>query len=239
MGKYGKWIGGGLGWALGGPIGALLGYAAGSLFDGKKSNVGYSGRQTSEGDFVISLLVLVAAVMKADGKILKSELDYVKQYFSKSFGVDRSGQIIKMLGDLLKQDIPVRDVSEQIRVNMDYSSRLQFLHFLFGISKADGSVTESEIQLILRISQYLDISKSDYDSVASMFVANNESNYRILGVDKTATDQEVKKAYKKMAVLHHPDKVSYLGDDVQNKAKEKFQIINNAFQAIKEERNIA
>ena len=84
MAKFGKWIGGGLGWAFGGPIGALIGFTVGSMFDGGKSQTqrgasGYSGRTTT-GGYVMSLLVLVAAVMKADGKVLKSELDYVKKF---------------------------------------------------------------------------------------------------------------------------------------------------------------
>jgi len=239
MGKYAKWIGGGIGWALGGPIGGLLGFAAGSLFDSNTTSSVVRGQTTGEGDFVISLLVLVASVMKADGKVVKSELDYVKEYLKRSFGAARSVQLVKMLGDLLKQEIPVRDVSEQIRSHMDYSSRLQFMHFLFGISKADGKVSASEVKLLAMISQYLGITHSDYESVSSMFVANNDSNYKILGVEKSATDEEIKKAYRKMAVIHHPDKVSYLGEDVQNKAEEKFQLINNAYQAIKDERNIA
>ena len=239
MSKYVKWIGGGLGWVLGGPIGALLGFAAGSLFDSSAGVVRSNGLSTAQGDFVMSLLVLVAAIMKADGKVLKSELDYVKQYFIRSFGEAQSGQLLRTLGELIKQDIPVMDVSYQIRDHLDYSSRLQFINLLFGISKADGKVSDSEVKLISQISNYLGISQADYDSVSSMFIVNNDSNYKILGVDRNATDEDIKKAYRQMAVKHHPDKVSYLGEDLQKSAKEKFQVINNAYQAIKEERNIA
>ena len=238
MGKYAKWVGGGLGWVFGGPIGALLGFAAGSFFDSKSTDKSFTNVHTTQGDFIISLLVLVAAVMKADGKVLRSELDYVKQYFSKSFRADQYKSIIQLLGDLLKQDIPVHEVSTQIKQNMDYASRLQFMHFLLGIAKADGNIDERELSLIDTIAHYLGIHHSDYESIKSMFIVNQDSNYKILGISPSATDDVVKKAYRKMAVEYHPDKVSYLGEDVRRKAEEKFQKLNNAYQAIKKERNI-
>jgi len=150
-GKYlngaGKWISGGLGWALLGPIGGILGFVVGSMFDesqGTKEQQTYQpGQPTTRGGYVMSLLVLVAAVMKADGKVLKSELDYTKQFFVRSFGTPAAGEAIKMLRDLLKQDIPVADVCIQIRKNMDLPSRLQLLHFLFGIADSDGHVHET------------------------------------------------------------------------------------------------
>ncbi|MEA3444767.1 MAG: molecular chaperone DjiA [Bacteroidota bacterium] len=241
MGKYSKWIGGGLGWVLGGPIGGLLGFAAGALFDKSEKITGHHEGygNTTQNDFVISLLVLTAAVMKADGKIVHAELDYVKEYFRRMFGANRSGQVIRMLGDLIKQEIPVHDVCAQISHNMDYSSRLQFMHFLFGIAQADGDVSASESRLISDIAGYLSISQADFNSIKSMFVKDNMAAYRILEVDKSASNEEVKKAYRKMAVKFHPDKVSYLGEEVQKGAKEKFQQLSDAYKQIKQERKIA
>ena len=139
MGKYGKWIGGGLGWALLGPLGGVLGFVVGSMFDRSDGQQRvFSG--TTHGDFTMSLLTLTAAVMKADGRILKSELEYVREYFSKSFGPAASQEAMLYLRDLLKQEIPLRDVCYQIKHRLDHSSRLQLLHFLFGVSKADGKV---------------------------------------------------------------------------------------------------
>ena len=100
----------------------------------------------------MSLLVLVAAVMKADGKVVKSELDYVKQFFVRQFGRESAKQALLMLKDILKQEIPVRDVCLQIKGNMDYSSRLQLLHLLFNISLADGVIDPSEIEIVEKIS---------------------------------------------------------------------------------------
>ena len=141
MEKFAKWIGGGLGWALLGPLGGVFGFMLGSLLDNQDGQLFNTRREgpTTTGDFAISLLVLVAAVMKADGKVVKSELDYVKAYFVRSFGEGAAGEATMMLRDLLKQDINIREVAGQIRNRLDYSSRLQMLHFLFGIATADGS----------------------------------------------------------------------------------------------------
>jgi len=242
MAKVGKWITGGLGWALFGPIGGILGFVVGSLFDGQDQSrmigSGNAPQQTTQGGYIMSLLVLVAAVMKADGKVLKSELDYTKQFFVRSFGADAAGEAIKILRDLLNQNIPVTEVCQQIRKNMDHPSRLQLVHFLFGIADADGQVHEAEHNLIKHIAQQMGISQKDYESIESMFVANTDGAYKILEAEPTATDDELKKAYRKMAVKYHPDKVHYLGEEVQKAAHEKFQKVNEAWEIIKKQRGI-
>ncbi len=242
MAKVGKWITGGLGWAFFGPIGGILGFVVGSMFDSTTVITGHQeyqpGQPTTQGGYIMSLLVLVAAVMKADGKVLKSELDYTKDFFVRSFGSAAAGEAIKMLRDLLQQNIPVTEVSQQIRKNMDHPSRLQLLHFLFGIAAADGVVHESEHQLIAHIAQQMGISEKDYQSIEAMFVANTDAAYKILEVEPTATDDELKKAYRKMALKYHPDKVTYLGEDVQKGANEKFQSVNEAWEIIKKQRGI-
>jgi DnaJ like chaperone protein len=251
MAKFGKWIGGGLGWAVGGPIGAIFGFVVGSIVDGSSTQmqtgtgpgfggrpVGYSGRTTT-GGYVMSLLVLVAAVMKADGKILKSELDYVKKFLVQNFGEASATEATRMLRDLLQQTIPVNDVCRQIQQNMNYSARLQLLHFLYGIAQADGHVDASEQQLILNIGRQMGINGNDLESIQAMFVHNTNGDYKILEVDPKASEEEIKKAYRRMAMKYHPDKVSHLGEDFQKAANEKFQKVNEAYENIKKERKIA
>jgi DnaJ like chaperone protein len=187
----------------------------------------------------MSLLVLVAAVMKADGKVLKSELDYVKKFMVHNFGEASAQEAIKMLKDLLNQTIPVNEVCLQIKQNMNYSARLQMVHFLFGIAQADGHVDPTEQNLITHICNQMGIGTSDFESIQAMFVPNTDSDYKILEIERTATDDEVKKAYRRMAMKYHPDKVSALGEEVENAAKEKFQKVNQAYENIKKERKIA
>ena len=240
MTKFGKWLGGGLGWAFGGPIGAIIGFALGSVLDDTKVVVNGSGMNnpTQVGDFSASLLVLAAAVIKADGTVLKSELEYIKKFFIKNFGVEHTQEQMLVLRELLQKDIPVREVCMQIRQNMEHAARLQLIHFLFGVSSADGTVHSREVNVIAEIAGYLGVNTADFNSLKAMFYKDTDSDYKILEIEKSATDDEVKKAYRKMAVKFHPDKVSHLGDDIQKDAKEKFQKLQNAYDAIKKQRGI-
>ncbi len=242
--KLGKWIGGGLGFTLGGPIGALAGFVVGSLFD-EADNVFQQSTQdgnqriiTSRGDYLFSLLVLITAVLKADGRILRSELDYVKRFLRQNFGDEGAKEALGILHNLISKDIPLAEVCLQIRQYMDYSLRLQSIHFLFGIAAADGLVHPEEIRVIEQIAVNLGISNNDFNSIKSMFVPKTDWAYEVLEINRNATHEEVKKAYHKMALKYHPDKVSYLGEDVLKAANEKFQKLNEAYHLICKERNI-
>jgi len=243
MAKYAKWVGLGLGWAVGGPIGGILGLALGSMFDtGSTATTGTQSRiyqsSTRRGDYAASLLVLVAAVMKADGRVMKSELDYVKKYFNTRFGEETSQEAIVMLRDILKQQIPVRDVTSQLNQRLDYSYRLEMIHFLFGIAAADAGITEAEKTLLRQIAGYMNISASDLDSIQAMFISASDAAYKILEIDPDVSDEELKKAYRRMAMKYHPDKVAHLGDDFKKVAQEKFRKVKDAYDSIKKQRGI-
>lgn len=239
MAKFGKWIGGGLGWVLGGPIGGILGFIFGSMVDAMQSGqYENKGAATQPGDFTVSLLVLAASVMKADERVVKPELDYVRAFLNQQFGPEKGNQLTLVLRDLLKQSIDVPAVSSQIRQYMEYPVRLQLIHFLFGIALADGQSHPREIDMIGNISRFLGINDRDFQSIRAMFVKDMDSAYRVLEVSPDASDEDLRKAYRRMAVKYHPDKVSHLGEDVQRAAKDKFQKLNQAFQEIKKQRGM-
>jgi len=241
MGSFVKWIGGGLGWAVGGPIGALLGFVIGSVVDSAGNLTMQSsgtGMRTTTGGYITSLLVLIAAVMKADGKVMRSELDYVKEFLRRNFGEDSASEASILLRDLLEQNIPVADVCHQIQANMNYSARLQLLHFLFGIAEADKIISAEELKLIEFISRNMGITDNDLESIKAMFIKDTGSAFKILEIEPTSTDEEVKKAYRRMAMKYHPDKLATMGEDIQKAGQEKFKMVNEAYEAIKKERNI-
>jgi len=240
---WAKWLWGGMGWAMFGPIGGIMGYALGSMSEnnsGFHSNYqGFSGgAPTKGGDFGSALLILFAAVMKADNELKKSELEFVKTFFIQQFGRRYAQDRIRLFQEILKQDFPLKDVCLQIKANMDHPARLQMVHILFGLSKADGHVHPLEVKVVNTIANYLGISVGDFQSIQAMFYKNTTAAYKILEINLDATDSEVKKAFRKMASKFHPDKVHHLGNEFRKMAEEKFKSVNDAYQQIKKERNL-
>lgn len=236
MGLF-KWLGGILGFTFGGGIfGGIIGYAIGSLLE-KKVKTEYRGGE-QQGDFMMGLLILTAAVMKADGKVMKSELNFVKDFLAKNFGANNLQNRLDILRQLLDKNIDVYQTCEKIRISFPYATKLQLLHYLFGIAVADNDCTKAEKDLIERIANLIGLSQADYKSIEAMYFRVTDSAYVILQVERNATDEEIKRAYKRMCIKYHPDKVAHLGEEAQKAANEKFQEINNAYEQIKKERNL-
>jgi DnaJ like chaperone protein len=232
-----EWITTILGLFSGGFWGSIIGYTAGSFIE-KLIKKEYSHGE-ERGDFTMALLVLSAAVMKADGKIMKSELSFVKDFLIKNFGQESARNKLDILRQLLDKDIDLYQSCEKVRLNIPYSSKLQLIHYLFGIACADGLCSGIEKDLITRIANLIGLSVADYKTIEAMYFEQTDSAYIILQITKEASDEEVKKAYKRMCIKYHPDKVASLGEQAQQAAKEKFQEINNAYEKIKKERGIA
>lgn len=264
----GKWIGGFLGFMTGGPLGALAGFVLGSIFDNGLDSVNqpYEGRSTFDGDgsyghrasqeqqyrahqqhiyegqrnsFRFSVLVLASYIIKADGKVMHSEMECVRQVLRTNFGeqaVHEGEQILlklfekqKEMGSLQYRSV-IESAARQIATNMDYSTRLQLLNFLVIIAQADGNLHPAETQALREITISLGLSLSDLDSMLNLSNGSTdlEAAYKVLGISPDATDQEVKAAYRKLALQHHPDRVATLGEDVKKAAEKKFKEINDA-----------
>ncbi len=241
MANFSKWIGATLGWSIGGPIGAAVGFILGTVLDGVQfDDTGSSPQRpqpTQSGDFELSLLLLAAIVMKADGRVDKREQEFVRRQFIAIYGQERAANAFRLFKEFIQKDhVSARQVALQVRRYMDHPSRLQLVHFLFNIAKADGYVNELEEKKISQIATYLGINPRDYASIKAMFFNASDANYRILEITKQATDIEVKKAYRKMAKKFHPDKVRHLGVEHQKGAEEKFKRIQKAYDAIQAER---
>lgn len=251
---FSKWIGAGLGWSFGGPIGAIIGLVLGSIIDSvsdsgtpllgdwqtkqrHQPNYQRTARpQTQSGDFEVSLLILASVVIKADGRQDQRELDFVRQQFVNMYGQERANRAFRLFKGINQQQIPVRQVCLQIQQMMDHASRLQLLHFLFGIAKADGMVTDPEVNQIRTISGYLGISSRDFESIKAMFYDSSDNAYKILEITKEASVNEIKAAYRKMAKKYHPDRVIHLGEAHQKGAVEKFRQVQQAYEKLQKER---
>jgi DnaJ like chaperone protein len=199
----------------------------------------YYQQRSSTSDIPTMIMALSAAVMRADGKVLKSELTYVKTFLNQQFGTRFSTEHLQVLKRFLDSgDIPLHQICQDIKLRMQPEVRTQLLHYMFGIAKADGEVSQSEIDVIKQIASMLGVSQTDFESVKNMFYRNVDSDYKVLGIEQTSTDDEVKKAYRKMAIKFHPDKVVQMGVEYQKGAKEKFQKIQDSYEAIKKRRGI-
>ena len=239
-----RWIGGILGWVTLGPIGGLLGYIFGSLFE----NSGAATQQTTRriysaseqrNSFLVSLLVLSSAVIKADGKVHQKELDTVREFIRTNFGEQAVPEAMRILQGLNAQQVNIYQVGPQIATYMNYSQRLQLFHYLVQIALADGEFAKSEKGVLEVIGSTIGLSQTDINSVISMFYKEVSSAYTVLGISPNSTDDEVRTAYRRMAMKNHPDKVATLGPDVQKAAAEKFRQVQEAYEAIKKERGMA
>lgn len=248
-------LGGGLGFVLGGPIGAVIGAIIGANAGemGKLFSSDYTGSSTggythsqgtqgtpraSAGDIRVSILVLMACVMKADGRLLKSELQRVKDFLHANYGDEEAKQALQFLKELLGKEIDPVAVSRQIAQHVDYSTRLEIVHMLLDLANADGDFDTREETVIKQIASCMNLSTSDYDSLAALYRKAQDANwaYTVLEISPEATDDEVKKAYRAMALKYHPDKVADAGEEVLKNATEKFRAVNEAYEHIKAQR---
>ena len=251
---YGKWIGGIVGFMAAGPLGALAGYAIGSMLENNDesnySGGGYGGRTYENpaygqrNSFLFSMLVMASYIIKADVKVMHSEMEFVRQFLRVNFGeaaVAEGNQILLNLFEQRKQmdannpqafKNTIYECGMQIRQNMGYEERLQLLSFLAKIAQSDGSVCQAEIEALKEVATAMGMSAQEVESMLNLGGHTLEQAYKVLEIEPTATDDEVKAAYRKLALKHHPDRVATLGEDVKKAAEEKFQQINNAKEMI-------
>lgn len=261
----GKWIGGILGFIQGGPLGALAGLVLGALFDVGIDAVNDEERRHSAGtggghqagscagqryyegqrnSFLFSLLVLASHVIKADGKVMHSEMEFVRRFLRANFGEEAvaqgNGILLRLFEEQKRMNARdpyafrnlIRQSCAQIAANMEQGQRLQLLSFLVMVAQADGVVSAEEVSALKEMAQYMGLSAGDVDSMLNLRGSNLDDAYKVLGVSPDATDDDVRKAYRNLALKHHPDRVAALGEDIRKAAERKFQEINDAKERI-------
>ena len=243
-----KWIAALIGYWLFRYPGAILGFIIGTLIDNTqvRSSVGGNFKKVFEqekevtpGDFELNLLSLASIVIKADGSISQTELDYVRQYFVSSYGKERANAIFRTFNEVIKnREVSAPRICAYLQQRMRYPSRLQVVHFLFGIAEADGSVSEPEADKIRDIAGYLRINSQDFESIKAMFFKTADNSYKILEIEKSASDTEVKKAFRTMAKKYHPDKVQHMDPAYIKGAEAKFREVQKAYESIQKERGM-
>ncbi|EAR02629.1 TerB family tellurite resistance protein [Maribacter sp. HTCC2170] len=243
-----KWFAAFIGFTIRGFSGAILGFLVGSFFDslsgggkGPSTVFGDMTRQSvTPADFELNLLSLCSIVIKADGNVNQREMDYVRQYFVATYGKDKANAIFRTFNDInKKREISAQRICTYLNQRTRYEVRLQLLHFLFGIAQADGSVSNPEVSKIREIAGYLRVAIRDFESIMAMFIKSADNAYKILEIDKTATNDEIKKAYRTMAKKYHPDRVNTENEAIKKGAEEKFKEVQKAYEQIQKERGIS
>lgn len=256
-----KWIGGFLGLLSGGPLGALAGFVLGAMFDvvsedsynfaDELDSTHSSVDQGTRNGFLFSLLTLASYIIKADGKIMHSEMEAMRQFLRMNFGevaVGEGEQIMRQLFERQKQveaEQPgayrqtIISCCHQLRSVLSESQLLQLLSLLVMLSKADGHVATEEIAALREIAAEMGLSEAELNSMLNLGGTTLKDAYAVLEIEETATDDEVRAAYKRMVVKHHPDRVATLGEDVRAAAEEKMREINEAKELIYKSRGIA
>ncbi|PHR95719.1 MAG: molecular chaperone DjlA [Leeuwenhoekiella sp.] len=246
-----RWIGALIGFAYRGFLGAVAGYVIGMFIDNlffsnQKTGPGpgrspFGGQRTTvtPGDFELNLLSLCSLVIKADGQVSQREMDYVRQYFVQAYGKERANATFRTFNEVVKKrEINAQRICAYLSQRTRREVRLQIVHFLFGIAQADGTVSASEVNKISEIAGYLGLSRNEFEGLKAMFFKNADSAYKILEIDKSATDAEVKKAYREMAKKYHPDKLQHMDEAYRAGAEEKFRNVQNAYETIQKERGM-
>ena len=227
--------------------GAIVGFFIGSYIDslrsggsgGKSVFLGGTSQTVSPADFELNLLSLCSVVIKADGNVTQSELDYVRQYFLSTYGKDKANAIFRTFNEVIKKrEISADRICAYLNQRTRYEVRLQLLHFLFGIAQSDGNISPLEIDKIKEIAGYLNVGMIDFESIMAMFIKSADTAYKILEIERSVSDEEVKKAYRTMAKKYHPDRVNTENEAIKKGAEEKFKEVQKAYETIQKERGL-
>lgn len=247
MSIWGKLIGGAAGMALGGPIGAILGIAAGhgvdkvSKFDTDESNKNFSNDH-KEQIFATSVIAISAKLAKADGKISKSEILAFKKIFE--FPAEDEKAISDIFNSAKENIDDYKGIAEQVYkvFKSDRGLLFELLNSLFSIAYADGELHPKEKVMLSEIAKIFQISDNEFESLNNIFEAkisqDNTSinrSYKILGLSENASLEQVSNQYRKLIKEYHPDKLQGMGlpKEFIELANQKLSAINKAYTEIK------
>jgi DnaJ like chaperone protein len=247
--KYwiGKIVGIAAGTALGGFVGLFLGLIVGAIVDKLHedgihlwiNSGGPAVEDMDPSDFIVGSILLAAAVVKSDGEVDELELSYVRSFLVEQFGTLQMDDYWHILMHSIENDFDLKKVTQQIRKSTGYETRLQLIHFLFGIANADYNIDDTEVATLKVVSLHLGIHSSEFDSIKAMFYHEMDAYYKILELLPSASDDDVRTAYRVMSKKYHPDKLEHLGSGVKKAATRKYLKVKEAYDNVRKERGFS
>ncbi len=235
-----KWVAAVIGYSFLRFPGAILGFMVGGFFEflSKNSVQIRTSYAINPETFQLNLLALSALIIKADGKIEQKELDFVRSFFISQYGKERADSIFRTFNTQIKKETQHLDKLTRAFVQQTaYETRLQILHFLFGIANADGNISDIELEKLSHVASGMRLRLPDFESIKAMFIKNTDNAYKILEIGPKASQDEIKSAYRKMAKKYHPDKLRGQDPAMIKGAEEKFREVQKAYETLMRKNN--
>lgn len=241
MSIWGKLGGAAAGFALGGPLGALAGAFAGHLLDRQIDPSPNASAARKQVAFTIGVIALGAKMAKADGVVTRDEVDAFKQVFQ--IPPAEMNNVARIF-DLAKKDVAGFEAyaSQLSGLFSDSPQTLEnVVDGLFHIAKADGVVHPNELAYLQEVARIFGFGEADFNRIRARHMGPDKADpYEILGIDRSASDQDVKAHYRKLVRENHPDKLMAEGvpEEFIKLATEKVARINEAYDRIEQERGL-
>jgi len=227
MSRFTKWMGVGVGFAFGGPLGGLLGYLSASQLGSSKRE------RISADELTAHLMVLAAYLMNVDKQVTMVRLryieDFVRNYFPESDLVETN----KMLHHCLSKEYDLNIVCDQLRIYTDLSTRKQVVAFLLDLSSCSSARTQREEYFIFKIAGYLNVNDVAFKHLKQPHQSNEQSDYHILGLKNTATASEIRQAYRQLVLELHPDRNVELSEKDLKLKTERLHLVRGAYERLK------
>lgn len=244
MSIWGKIIGGSAGFALGGPIGAILGVIVGGSFDKnskrftKPTQITHQHKQNI---FALSIIILSAKIAKSDGQVTKDEIYAFKEKFK--IPEEEVSKVGRLFNEAKRNKDGYKKIANQVGLLFSNNKILleELLNNLFYIAESDGVTSLHEIEILKSISNSFGLSENDFQRIFQSRLNNRDSDpYKILGVNRKDNDSIIRKKWIKLNKEHHPDNLIAKGmpQEFIDQANNELSAINLAYDKIKNQRDI-
>ena len=214
----------------------------------KRQVSAYEKSQTeTHNTFVFLLVNILVKIAQIDGKVTRDEVKTIRHFFQYNlhYSQNQLYWIKELIKEALASTVSIESLLQEFRQKFAYEPRLILLELIYQVLYSNEKVSDSELQLVRNLGEYLGISSYDQRSTEAKYKAGyrgtgapvenmvEDKYYAILGLSPGADFSEIKSAYRKLSMKYHPDKVGHLGEEFKEVAEEKMKEINNAYEYLK------
>ncbi len=210
-----------------------------------------------------SITKLSLMLMKVDNTISHSELYAFRDFMLHNFGNVIASAAIDMLQEFKDKPQTVAKAAKNINSKINYTERMHLMRFFMQLAASDGEIEVSEWTILEQIARQMQIEQDDFTQLKNMYefyykrqynhsyssggqnysytsrqTRANETDYAMLGIKSSDSNETIKAAYRRLAIANHPDKVQHLGETARKEAEKRFSEINQAYDRIKKAREI-